>query len=164
MIHYYYGDGKGKTSAAAGACLRAAGNGMKCAFVQFLKNAGSGEAKLLGKCAADVYNCGGKADFLYLMSDEDKAELRAVHDSNLRKVLAGSYDLIVLDELGDCIEYGMIDMGTVSGMLTAPPCELVITGHTPVECLMKCADYITEMKCIEHPYRHGASARRGIEY
>ena len=164
MIHYYYGDGKGKTSAAAGACLRAAGSGMKCAFVQFLKNSGSGEAKLLKKFAADVFNCGGKADFLYLMSGEEKAELRTVHDSNLRKALAGGYGLIVLDELGDCIDYDMIDMELISDMLAAPPCELVITGHKPTPCLMNCADYITEFRCIEHPYRHGAAARRGIEY
>lgn len=164
MIHYYYGDGKGKTSAAAGACLRAAGNGMKCAFVQFLKNAGSGEAKLLKKYAADVLNCDGKADFLYLMSDEEKADLKVIHDTNLRTVLSGGYDLIVLDELGDCIDRGMIDMELVSDMLTAPPCELVITGHKATECLMSCADYITEFKCIEHPYRHGAAARKGIEY
>lgn len=164
MIHYYYGDGKGKTSAAAGACLRAVGSGMKCAFVQFLKNAGSGETKLLKKCAADILDCGGKADFLYLMSNEDKAELKAVHDSNLRKVLSGGYNLIVLDELGDCIDHDMIGMDIISGMLSAPPCELVITGHKPTACLMSCANYITEFKCVEHPYRHGAAARRGIEY
>ena len=164
MIHFYYGDGKGKTSAAAGACLRAAGNGMKCAFVQFLKNAGSGEAKLLKKSAADVLDCGGKADFLYIMSDDEKSELRAVHGSNLRKVLSGGYEFIVLDEHGDCIDHEMIDMELISGMLAAPPCELVITGHKPTACLMNCADYITEFRCIEHPYRHGAAARRGIEY
>ncbi len=163
MIHYYYGYGKGKTSAAAGACLRAAGSGMRCAFVQFLKNGTSGEVGILRKGIADVFDCGGKADFPSNMNDEQKAELRKVHDSNLRAAMAGGYDLIVLDELGDSIDCGLIDTGAVEKML-ARPCELVITGHTATPQLMSRADYITEFRSISHPYDRGIAARKGIEY
>ena len=55
MIHFYYGNGKGKTSAAVGACLRAAGSGLRCAVIQFLKNGSSGEIALLRKCGIDVF-------------------------------------------------------------------------------------------------------------
>ncbi len=77
MIHYYYGNGKGKTSAAAGACVRALGAGMRCAFVQFHKNGSSSEISLLEKLGADIYICPECTRFFSKMNDSEKAALTA---------------------------------------------------------------------------------------
>lgn len=164
MIHYYYGDGKGKTSAAMGACLRALGAGMRCAVVQFHKDGSSGEIAQLKKLGADIYACSEGVKFFRKMSDEEKKALTVCHNDNLKAVMNGGYEFIVLDELGDAVKNGAVDTTPVEKLIRSEKCELIITGHTPVELLMKSADYITEFRCAAHPFAKGVKARRGIEY
>ena len=164
MIHYYYGDGKGKTSAAAGACIRARGSGMRCAFVQFHKNGTSGEIAMLRQLQTDIFACTGSIRFFRDMTPQEIAAITQMHNKNLQAVLQGSYDLIVLDELGDALHRSTVDAENVRALLTNPPCELIITGHKPVPLLLEHADYITEFRCVAHPFRSGQSARKGIEY
>lgn len=164
MIHYYYGNGKGKTSAAAGACIRALGSGMKCAFVQFHKNGTSSEITVLRQLQTDVFTCTGSIRFFRDMTAQEITAVTKMHNENLQRVLQKTYDLIVLDELGDALLRETVDAATVLALLKAPPCELIITGHKPDPLLTEYADYITEFRCIAHPYRSGCSARRGIEY
>ena len=164
MIHYYYGDGKGKTSAAAGACIRAAGAGLRCAFVQFHKDGSSSEVSVLKKIGTDVFSCCGRVKFFRSMTADEIEKITEEHNENLRRVLSGEYDLIVLDELGDAVRHGTADITLISRLLEKTSCEIVITGHKPVELFMEKADYITESRCIAHPYKKGVKARKGIEY
>lgn len=164
MIHYYYGDGKGKTSAAMGACLRAVGAGMKCAVVQFHKDGSSGEIAPLKELGVDAYACSCGVKFFKQMNDDEKKSLTLCHNENMRSVLVGEYDFIILDELGDALKNSTVELTLVEELLGRKACEFIVTGHKPVELLMQHADYITEFKCEEHPFLRGVSARRGIEY
>ena len=165
MIHYYYGDGKGKTSSANGALIRAAGSGMKCALVQFFKNGTSSEIELIKKTGSDVFFCDFKnMRFFSKMNDEERAAVISSHNENLKKVLSGSYDLIVLDEFGDAVFNKAVDDSLVNEILSLSDCEIIITGHSPCDRILGVADYITEFKCIAHPYQKGIKARKGIEF
>ena len=160
MIHYYYGNGKGKTSAAAGACVRAIGNGMKCAFIQFHKNGSSGEITALKRLGVEV-SAPSAAKFMRDMTEDEINALTAEHNRLLAAVLNKGYDLIVLDELGDAVKFGTVDKALVE-KIKQEQGEVIITGHK--ESLFPYADYITEFCCIAHPYQKGITARKGIEY
>ena len=172
LTHLYYGDGKGKTTAAIGLALRAAGCGRSVVVVFFLKDWNCGEFNSLeiipkvtvfrGKSSGSVFVCD--------MSDEEKAETKAIQDENLRKALElqvnGQCDLLVLDEAIDAYQLGVLDAVLFEGLLKDKPesMELVITGHRPNAELLEHADYVTEMIKRKHPYDRGVSARRGIEF
>lgn len=165
MIHYYYGKGKGKTSAAVGSCIRAAGNGLRCAVVQFLKNGTSGEIKSLKKLGIDTFACDFEGvRFFSKMSSEEQAAVILAHNENLRRVIAGNYQLLVLDELGDAVQKHAVDSALVAAALVLPDTEIIITGHSRTEQFMQCAAYITEFQCIAHPYQKGIKARKGFEF
>ncbi len=165
MIHYYFGSGKGKTSAAAGACIRAAGSGLRCAMVQFLKNGSSSEIALMRSCGIEIYACKFEGiRFFSRMSPSEQADVMQSHNENLRSVIAGNYQMIVLDELGDALEKQAVDPVLVDAVLLLPQTEIVITGHNRLERFMQCADYITEFQCIAHPYQKGQKARKGFEF
>ena len=165
MIHYYYGEGKGKTSAAVGACLRAAGSGLRCAVIQFLKNGTSGEIVLLRQCGIDVFACDFKGvRFFSKMSEAERRTVILAHNENLRRVIADHYQMLVLDELGDAVMKNAVDAELVQTVLSLLDTEIIITGHKKMEQFMQCADYITEFRCISHPYQKGMKARKGIEF
>lgn len=165
MIHYYFGSGKGKTSAAVGACIRAAGSGLRCAMVQFLKNGSSSEISVMRQCGIDIFAChfSGIRFFSKMTAPEQESVILA-HNANLRHVLGGSYQMIVLDELGDAAEKNAVDPALVSAVLSLPQTELIITGHHRLEQFIENADYVTEFQCIAHPYQHGEKARKGVEF
>ena len=97
MLHLYWGDGKGKTTAAMGLALRALGHGRRVVILQFLKDGSSGEIEMLRRCGAVVYAC-PNAKFTWLMTDAERAEARRTNTRTLQTVLQGSFDLLVLDE------------------------------------------------------------------
>ena len=172
LTHVYYGDGKGKTTAALGLALRAAGHGRSVVIVQFLKDWKSGELISL-ELLPNITVLRGKASggvFIHQMSDEQKAETKAIHDNNLKAALEkerkGQCDLLVLDEAIDAYVLGVLDVELFEGLLFNKPTalELVITGHNPDARLLDCADYVTEMVKRKHPYDSGVGARRGIEF
>lgn len=165
MIHYYYGKGKGKTSAAAGACLRAAGSGLRCAVIQFLKNGTSSEVTLLRKCGIDVFACDFEGvRFFSKMSEAERKAVVYTHNENLRRILTGKYQMLVLDELGDAVQKQAVDPELVHAALSLPDTEIIVTGHSRLEQFVQCADYVTEFRCIAHPYQKGQKARKGIEF
>lgn len=164
MIHLYCGDGKGKTSAAAGLLIRARGWDIPCAAVQFLKGSPSGEVKSLEKLGVDVLRCREGLKFLWDMTEQEKLELKAQQTEMLEKALALRPEMLMLDELCDAYSSDTVDRALVDDLLKAPPCELVITGHTPDDIFFQQADYITEMKKLAHPFDKGAAARRGVEF
>ena len=172
LTHIYFGDGKGKTTAALGLALRAAGCGRSVVIVHFLKDWNCGEFRSI-ELIPKVTVFRGKSPggvFVRDMSEEEKAETKAIHDDNLRKALAlqatGQCDLLVLDEAIDAYQLGVLDSVLFKGLLDDKPesLELVITGHSPNAELLEHADYVTEMIKRKHPYDRGVSARRGIEF
>jgi len=172
LIHVYFGDGKGKTTAALGLAIRAAGCGQSVVIIQFLKDWKSGELKSLA-LLPNITVLRGKASggtFVFEMSVEQKAETKDIHDDNLKNALEmqrnGQCDLLVLDEALDAYSLGLLDDGLFEGLLDNKPemLELVITGHSADANIIERADYVTEMAKRKHPYDLGVTARRGIEF
>ena len=100
LLHLYYGDGKGKTTAAMGLALRALGSGKRVVIVQFLKGGQSGEIPLLEQLGATVYRGKAGQKFVFQMNEAEKAATRALQNKNLAAALAQPCDMLVLDEAG----------------------------------------------------------------
>lgn len=171
MIHIYYGDGKGKTTAAVGLALRAAGSKMKVMFVQFLKTEFSGERNLLKELDnVTVTSCPTELKFTVDMTDAEKQQtaviFRGVFERSAAAALSERYDMIVLDEIFDIMNEGMLGEAQVLEFITNAPnsIEIVMTGHNPSQRFIDEADYVTEMKKIKHPYDKGLTGRIGIEF
>lgn len=168
LIHIYCGDGKGKTTAAMGLVVRAAGNGLKVLILQFLKNGKTGELTSFEKLEhVTVIRGKGGMKFTCHMNEEEKAETLRVHTENLLKVIeqAENYDLVILDEAVGACGCGLLDKQMLLQFLDNKPekLEVVLTGRNPAQELLDRADYISEIKKIRHPYDKGILARKGIE-
>ncbi|NMA25791.1 MAG: cob(I)yrinic acid a,c-diamide adenosyltransferase [Clostridiales bacterium] len=171
LIHVYYGYGKGKTTAALGLALRAAGCGKKVVIVQFLKGTDTGELNCL-KLLPNVTVLRGTAvnGFVNDMTPEQLEKTKQMQDSNLMKALdivsSDGCDLLVLDEALDACQLGLLNAGLFSDFVFNKPeaLELVITGHKPDDAIISRADYVTEMVKIKHPYDKGIKARKGVEF
>ena len=166
LLHLYWGDGKGKTTAAMGLALRALGSGKRVVIVQFLKGGKSGEIPLLEQLGARVYRGKAGQKFVFQMNDAEKAATRALQNENLRAAMAQPADLLLLDEAGSAWELDMVDKELLQSAVLHRPDEqeCVLTAHAAPQCMLDAADYSTEMKCCRHPYQKGIAARQGIEY
>lgn len=166
LIQVYTGDGKGKTTAALGLAMRAAGQGMKVAFIQFLKGEICGEHMFVSCYKPfDIIQPGGGTSFAK-SGDQLIQEVQQTLALAEEKMLSGKYELLILDEVLVAIHKGLISSGQLAGLLDKKPdpVELVLTGrNAPVELLER-ADLVTEMRMIRHPFNRGIAARRGIEY
>ena len=169
MIQIYCGDGKGKTTAAVGLSVRAAGRGRRVVFAQFLKSADSGErAVLAGLPTVALVPVPQSMKFTFQM-DPDERRAEAGRQAALLEraaALSAGADLLVLDELCAALNAGMVPLDRVLSLLDGRPegLEVVITGRNPPQALLDRADYITEMKKHRHPYEQGTPARKGIEW
>ena len=145
MIQCYYGNGKGKTTAAVGQALRMAGADKKVLFLQFLKDGDSSEIKMLKKCGIKVVS--RLEDELFEQIDE-------------------SYEGIVLDEILDAIALNLLNEGKVYDCLVSlkETHEVILTGRQPSHKLKPILDYSSEIKKHKHPYDKGIKARKGIEF
>lgn len=171
LMHLYYGDGKGKTTAAVGLAVRAAGTGKKVLFAQFMKSDKTGELAALKSLSCVTVLRGEKAfPFYRKMTEEDKVEQTRIHNRILEDILdmlqKNTYDVIVLDEITYPYEWELIDCEKVRELIQTAHgrAEVVCTGRNPDVFFLDYADYITEMKNIRHPYEKGIKAREGIEY
>ena len=165
MIHLYWGDGKGKTTAAMGLALRARGHGRRVVVVQFLKDGTSGELAPLRRLGAVVYTR-REAKFTWQMDKEERCLARERFTEHLSADLREPADLLVLDEACAACEAGLLDAEVLRAevLLAAKQAEVVLTGRVPMDWMLKSADYITEMRACRHPYERGIAAREGIEY
>lgn len=168
-IHIYCGDGKGKTTAALGLALRAAGRGRKVLISRFLKTEDSGEVPVLRNIRGiEVMPCQKTFGFTFQMSREEKEEAGLYYTEQFRKTwkLAEDADLLILDEILGVCNGGLVDKELVNRFLKERPVELevVLTGRNPWQEILDAADYITEMRAVRHPYEKGIEAREGIEY
>lgn len=168
LVHIYFGDGKGKTTAALGLALRALGDGLRVCVCQFLKGADSGEVEALGRFErAVLLRAGGCSDrFLWQMDEEERAAYLARQRELLARALAVDADVYVLDEAIDAAQAGAFSIEALLRQAEAlrGRGEVILTGHEAPDALLDRADYITRMQKLRHPYDHGTSARRGIEY
>ncbi len=171
LTHFYYGYGKGKTTAALGLAVRAGGSGRKVVIVQFLKNTNSSELSQFAKLDNIVIFRGQACNsFVINMTEEEKEQTRKIHEDNFKKALecieSGQCDMLILDEVIDAYQLDLLDRTEFENFVKNKPeeLELVITGHQPEEWLTECADYVTEMTKIKHPFDKGMNARKGIEF
>lgn len=165
MLHLYWGNGKGKTTAAMGLALRALGHGQRVVVVQFLKDGTSGEIAPLRAAGAAVYAC-PNAKFTWLMDEADKAAAREASARALGQALAEPFDLLVLDEACAALKSGILDEALLRRAVAFAKNgrEVVLTGRDPAPWLQEAADYSTEMRAHKHPYADGVAAREGVEY
>lgn len=165
-VHLYWGDGKGKTTAAMGLALRALGAGKRVTVVQFLKGTPSGEIPLLCRLGASVHRCHPGLKFVFQMTEEEKRDCLAEHTAMLRKALAEDADLLILDEACAACQLGMVEEAMLRRAVEdrPPQQEVVLTGRDPADWMRQDADYETEMCCRKHPYQSGLDAREGIEF
>lgn len=168
LVMVYTGDGKGKTTAAMGMAARAFGYGMCVAIIQFIKGPWpSGEESTFKKnknCRFHKMGEGFTWDTKNLKRDKDVAEKGWVL---AQKYLSDSKtDLVILDEINCCLEYGFLQTQDVLKALKAKPKmkHVLLTGRGAPAKLIQFADLVTEMKCLRHPYDQGIWAQRGIDF
>lgn len=172
MLHIYCGDGKGKTTAAMGLGLRAAGCGMGVVIAQFLKGADSGERRALSAVDhVELLEVPEKVKFSFRMNDEERREAAERFASLCtqceERIRSGRAGLVILDEACAAVNTGLLALErvlTLADLAQGSGVELVMTGRNPAAELLERADYITEMKALRHPYEKGIRARRGIEF
>jgi len=168
------GDGKGKTTAAIGTMVRAAGRGLKCAMIQFMKSKTDryGEHESLEKLGIEVHTMG--AGFTWDTQDKS-VDIQTSEDTwNLcvEKMRSEEYDLLVFDEMLYVLSYGFLDIDNVISEISEvrsaqPHLHLILTGRNVDNALVKLidvADLVTEMSEIKHPFNAGIYAQQGIEF
>lgn len=173
MIHLYIGNGKGKTTAATGLAIRAVGWNLRVLFAQFLKNSCTGEKNILESFSGRVLffrPAQRHKKFLWDMTGEELAETKEDIFNAWEKlrihIQSGEFDVVILDEILDCIQNNLIDPKVVLKDITERPAgvEIVCTGRDAPKSFYDAADYITVMNSVKHPYERGIKARYGIEY
>jgi cob(I)alamin adenosyltransferase len=169
LVHVYTGDGKGKTTAALGLAVRAAGHGMRTYVGQFLKERTCGELESLQRLAPDVtveqlgtdrwVGVGGAS-----LTQRQAAQLGLARVREV--ILSGEYDIVILDEVNLAVHFDILVEEEVLQLIECRPpgTELVLTGRQAPEVFIERADLVTEMRQVRHPYCRGINARPGIEY
>ena len=169
LVQVYTGEGKGKTTAALGLVLRAAGWGLRSYVAQFLKHQPSGEQQSLARLAPYVtLERFGRPGFVRpeRPAPEDIALAHQGLERARQALLGGQYDLVVLDEVNTAVSLGLLGEQEVLALIDDKPphVELVLTGRGAGAALLERADLVTRMVEEKHPYQRGIGARRGIEY
>lgn len=166
LVIVHTGDGKGKTTAALGLALRAAGNGLNVLILQFIKGGQTyGELNALKNLPIEIRQCG--RGFTKTGSlDDHKAAAAQTLDLARAEILSGQWNMIVLDEINYAVKFGLVDESQVLDLLKIRPPELhiVLTGRDATPNLIEAADLVTEMKLVKHPLKNGISAQPGIEF
>jgi len=165
------GDGKGKTTAAIGLMVRAAGRGLKCCMIQFMKSKTDryGEHESLEELGIEVHTMG--AGFTWDTQDKelDIATSRETWELCVDKMRSEEYDLLVFDEIVYVLDYKFLDLVQVLSEIKSirekqPHLHIVMSGRNAPQELVDAADLVTEMKEIKHPFRAGIYAQQGIEF
>lgn len=169
MIHLYWGDGKGKTTAAMGLVLRTVGHGGTAVIAQFLKGGNTGERYALARLPqVFLLPVPDRVKFTVSLSPAEREAEQTRSLSLLEQAAQAAREhgcaLLVLDEVCDAVETGLLPLENLLQILDTPPCEIVLTGHTLLPPLEQRADYITRFQKIRHPYDTGKQARPGIEF
>ncbi|MFH1202257.1 MAG: cob(I)yrinic acid a,c-diamide adenosyltransferase [Candidatus Omnitrophota bacterium] len=167
MIQIYTGDGKGKTTAALGLAIRAAGAGLKVYIGQFLKGRTYCELESLEKIKNIKIERFGRTCFIKKRPTKKDLELAKRGFKKIEEIICkGCYDLVILDEINIAVSLGLLELGQLLRLIKKTPgdVELVLTGRYAHPEIIKVADLVSEIKDIKHYYEKGVKARRGIEY
>ncbi len=165
------GDGKGKTTAALGVVIRAAGRGLKCAVIQFMKSKHDryGEHESLEKLGIEIHTMGDG----FTWDTNDKTQDIKTSEETwalcVEKLRSEEYELLVFDELVYVLDYKFLDLNAVLEEIRAvrasqPHLHIIATGRNAPAELIEAADLVTEMKEIKHPFHAGIYAQQGIEF
>jgi len=179
LVHIYTGKGKGKTTASLGIALRAVSSGLKVCMFQFLKKRGTSSEGWLEFPNFSIV-CLNQEHPMFSQHRDEPAVKRRI--SRLSKQLAekikkdlvkikrvmrtGKYDVIILDEILNCVSERFVEEAEVLRILKARPAalELVLTGRGATSRLVAASDYVTKLAKVKHPFDRGQGARKGIEY
>jgi cob(I)alamin adenosyltransferase len=167
-VQLYTGDGKGKTTAALGLALRAAGHGLRSYIGQFMKGTFYGELEALKNyplIQLDQFggeHCIRRED----VTGEDIAQAQHGLERTREEMLSGNFDIVILDEVNIAIWFGLLSTEEVVTLVEKRPdhVELVLTGRRAPEALIQIADLVTEMREVKHYFQRGVTAREGIEH
>ena len=165
------GDGKGKTTAALGVLVRAAGRGMKCCLIQFMKSKTDryGEHESLEKLGVEIHTMG---DGFTWDTNDPAQDIKTSEETwalCMAKMLSEEYELLVFDEIVYVLDYKFLDVVKVIEEVRAarakqPHLHIIMTGRNAPTELIEAADLVTEMKEIKHPFHAGIYAQQGIEF
>jgi cob(I)alamin adenosyltransferase len=169
LVQVFTGDGKGKTSAAMGAVIRALGHGLRVYIVFFMKgDYPYGEHSVLSQLPNVTMESFGTRGFVdpKNIKPEEKGEAEKALAAARKAMLSGDYDLVVLDEVNVAVAFKLVAVDEVLRLIDEKPqnVELILTGRRADSKLVQSADLVTEMLNIKHPYDEGLGAREGIEY
>jgi cob(I)alamin adenosyltransferase len=168
-IQVYTGTGKGKTTAALGLALRAAGHGLKTYIGQFLKGQEYGELRALAPLVEFItVEQFGRKGFIHVGRDPDQEDYDRARfglEKCREALLSGSYNLVVLDEVCVALHFGLLSEADVLGFLDQKPghVEVVLTGRFAPQAVLDRADLVTDMTALKHYYDRGVRARDGVE-
>lgn len=169
LVQVYTGDGKGKTTAALGLALRAAGNGVRTYIGQFLKGRRYSEVESIQRLTPYVtLEQYGLNDWVHV--DSATPDQRAASQEGLSQIrqalTSGEYDIVIADEVNIALYFSLLTQEQVIQLIDArlPHVELVLTGRRAPDAIIERADLVTEMREVRHPYQQGITARPGIEF
>jgi cob(I)alamin adenosyltransferase len=168
-IQVYTGNGKGKTTAALGLALRAAGCGLKSYIGQFLKGQAYGELAAVRKMASSItIEQFGRKGFVHVTENPDEEDIQRARtglEKCRRAMLSGRYAIVILDEINVALHFHLLSVKDILGFLDRKPAdvEVILTGRYAPPALLRRADLVTEMKEKKHYFRQGVRARTGIE-
>ncbi len=172
LLIVYTGNGKGKTTASLGMCVRAIGYDWKICLIQFVKGSWKyGELEGIKKLAPNVELITVGEGFVGIVDDDKDYEehLKAAKEGvklSIEKIASEDYQLIILDELNVAVDLGLVSDEDVEEMIEAC-CDsqfLVVTGRNARDWLIEKADLVTEMKEVKHPYQQGILAQKGVDW
>jgi cob(I)alamin adenosyltransferase len=181
LVQVYTGNGKGKTTAALGLALRAAGHGLRTCIIQFMKRGWvSGERTAIARLAPEVeihvfgserWGDSSKASqgtpwWELPPSEEDRAQAQEALAFGRKAVTGGDWNIVVLDEVLGALAHELLSLDQLLSLICAKPpaVELVLTGRDAPPDIIAGADLVTDMQEVKHPFRRGVKARRGIEF
>lgn len=171
LVIVYTGEGKGKTTAALGLALRAAGYKRRVLIIQFGKYWFTGELEGIKKLSPYVRLIQGGKGFVKFMNDQLPFEehLKAAQDSFHRlytETLSGKWEVVIADEVVGAVAGGILKLEQVLQLIKDKPAkvDLVLTGHHAHPRIIKIADLVTSMEPIKHPFEKGFLAKEGVDY
>lgn len=167
FVHCYTGSGKGKTTAALGLALRAAGAGLDVFIAQFAKGMETGEIRVLRKISKRITlrRYGTRAFITRPSALDRKLAARGLADAG-KAISGGRFDVVILDEICGVCHSKIATPEQVVGIVRARPAnvEIVLTGRNAPEEFIEASDLVTEMREVRHYFASGVKARKGIEF